>query len=524
LLEIAATANVPAPVTRCLFPETPVLQRARIAVVRDEAFSFYYEDNLDLLEAWGADVAPFSPLRDERLPPNSAGLYVGGGFPELFAEGLAANVSLLSDIRQAARAGMPIYAECGGLMYVSEGLTDQDGRAHRMLGIIPGGSTIERGRLTLGYREVRARRDSPLLRRGETIRGHEFHWSVPTAPPCAEDAAYDLLGRDGAIDGHSRANVLASYVHLHFGADPRLAPRFVEACAAWRASQTPGATSSSHAARPDISCHPEPAKDLLERPRVNVDPSQAQDDIGIGDGSRGAERRRPTMLLGRLGLPSSEIEPLSLRRITEQVGDRLPIAEPERSFVARLVYAAGDPELADQVTWSADAINRGVDALTGGATVVVDVRMVAVGVSRTLLARLGSKLVVALDAEAGQENGAARGTTRTASGVLALAGELDRAVVAIGNAPTALLALLDLVRSGHARPALVLGFPVGFVAAAESKEHLAAAGVPYVTLPGTRGGSPLAVAGVNSLLRLASSSRRAEPAACGSTKTRGWRT
>jgi precorrin-8X/cobalt-precorrin-8 methylmutase len=142
-------------------------------------------------------------------------------------------------------------------------------------------------------------------------------------------------------------------------------------------------------------------------------------------------------------------------------------------------------------------------------------------VSRTLLARLGSKLVVALDADPGQEGGAAGATTRTASGIIALGGELDGAVVAIGNAPTALLALLDLVRSGYARPALVLGFPVGFVAASESKEHLVSAGVPYVTLPGTRGGSPLAVAAVNSLLRLASSSRGIERAAYGPTKTRG---
>jgi cobyrinic acid a,c-diamide synthase len=504
LVEIAATARVPDPATRRLFPETTVPRRARIAVARDEAFSFYYEDNLDLLRAWGAEIVPFSPLRDTQLPPSTAGLYIGGGFPELFAEKLAANTALLSRVRQAARAGLPIYAECGGLMYVSEGLTDQDGRPHRMAGVVPGWTTIGPARLTLGYREVRARSDSPLLKRGETVRGHEFHWSVPTAPPSTDDAAYDLLGRDGAIDGHTRENVLASYIHLHFGADPRLAPRFVEACAGWSAR-----------------CHPERSEGSRSFTPATEILRCAQDDNGHEHGMRTRNDRGPKTLLQRVGLPPSEIEPLSLRRVVEQVGDRLPIAEPERSFVARLVYAAGDPELADRVTWSADAVNRGLDALGAGATVIADVRMVAAGVSRTLLARLGSKLVVALDADPGQEGGAAGATTRTASGIIALGGELDGAVVAIGNAPTALLALLDLVRSGYARPALVLGFPVGFVAASESKEHLVSAGVPYVTLPGTRGGSPLAVAAVNSLLRLASSSRGIERAAYGPTKTRG---
>lgn len=213
-----------------LFPPTPVPIRTRIAVARDAAFSFYYEDNLDLLRAWGAELIPFSPLHDVSLPPNVGGVYLGGGFPELYARELAANASMRAELRRAAAAGTIVYAECGGLMYLSEGISDADGERHEMVGLVPGWSTLDWPRLTMGYRTATARRDTLLLRAGERVRGHEFHWSR-LADERPSDAAYDLE-ENGAVEGFARGNVLATYLHVHFGADVRLAPRLVDGCAA----------------------------------------------------------------------------------------------------------------------------------------------------------------------------------------------------------------------------------------------------------------------------------------------------
>ena len=216
-----------------LFPSQPQPVQARLAVALDRAFSFYYEDTLDLLAAWGAEVVPFSPLADAALPAGVDGVYIGGGFPELYAAELAANRPLIASLRRAAAAGLPVYGECGGLMYLGESIEDFDGRVHPMTGIVPLRSRLQGARLTIGYRTVQARRSTPLLRPGETVRGHEFHWSTLTAPPSPDTAAYHLR-ETGAGEGFAAGSVLASYVHLHFGADARLAPRLVAACAAAR--------------------------------------------------------------------------------------------------------------------------------------------------------------------------------------------------------------------------------------------------------------------------------------------------
>jgi cobyrinic acid a,c-diamide synthase len=217
-----------------LFPAASRPPVARLAVAMDRAFSFYYQDSLDLLAAWGAEIVPFSPLDDSALPHAVGGVYIGGGFPELYAADLAANSAMRESLRRAAAAGLPLYGECGGLMYLGEIIEDFDGRAHDMAGIVPLRSRMTRSRLTLGYRTAVARRDTVLLRRGEQVRGHEFHWSSLVAEPETEDAAYDLAEGE-RVEGYARGSVLASYVHLHFGADARLAPRMVAACAAARA-------------------------------------------------------------------------------------------------------------------------------------------------------------------------------------------------------------------------------------------------------------------------------------------------
>lgn len=215
----------------------PHATRAVIAVARDEAFNFIYEENLDLLRAAGAEIAFFSPLHDGALPRGSQALYLSGGFPEIYAAELAANENMRAEIRDAFRAGLPIYAECGGLMYLTQEIIDGEGAHYQMAGVLPGRSAMT-GRLTLGYRVVRAPRDNWLWREGETTRGHEFHYSVWENRPANLAPAYELLPSEFQPQPHSEGacvnSLLASYVHLHFLAQPQLAERFVSAAATFR--------------------------------------------------------------------------------------------------------------------------------------------------------------------------------------------------------------------------------------------------------------------------------------------------
>ena len=217
----------------------PVVERAetlvRVAVARDEAFCFYYEDNLDLLRDAGAEIVFFSPLRDGAPPADASGLYLGGGYPEIYAAQLADNVAMRECVRVAHAQRMPIYAECGGLMVLTQSLTDLQGETFAMWGLLPGRSHM-RERLTMGYREVTALCDSLLFRKGDGTRGHEFHYSdwLDRHPELAH--AYAIAPRADEPPRHEGVacgNLLASYVHLHFGADEALAVRLVSACRRW---------------------------------------------------------------------------------------------------------------------------------------------------------------------------------------------------------------------------------------------------------------------------------------------------
>jgi cobyrinic acid a,c-diamide synthase len=202
-------------------------------VARDRAFSFYYEDALDLLAAWGAEVVPVSPLADASLPKGCGALYLGGGFPELYARELSENAPFLHAVREAAAAGLPIYGECGGLMYLGREIVDAGGTAHRMAGLLPLRTSMEGARLHLGYRRVRALADGPVLAEGEEARGHEFHYSrldvLEEAP-----AAYEVLDQPGRLEGFRAGGVWASYVHLHLAHSPHMAPRLVATAARHR--------------------------------------------------------------------------------------------------------------------------------------------------------------------------------------------------------------------------------------------------------------------------------------------------
>lgn len=230
LLLRLAEAPDPPPQRPRLFPPQPLPKRAVIAVARDRAFSFYYQDALDLLEAWGAELVPVSPLGDAGLPEGCGSLYIGGGFPELYARELAANAPFLQSVREAARRGLPIYAECGGLMYLGRELVDAQGTAHGMARLLPLRTSMEGARLQLGYRTVRALADGPVLAKGEEARGHEFHYSrlevLEEAP-----AAYELLNEPGRLEGFRVGSIWASYVHLHLAQSPRMAQRLVDAAA-----------------------------------------------------------------------------------------------------------------------------------------------------------------------------------------------------------------------------------------------------------------------------------------------------
>ncbi|MGH9001041.1 MAG: cobyrinate a,c-diamide synthase, partial [Acidimicrobiia bacterium] len=186
------------------------------------AFSFVYPENTEALEAAGAELVPFDPRTDERLPDRIDGLYAGGGFPEVFAGELAANTALLADVAVAVRGGLATLAECGGLLWLARSL---DG--HAMAGVVPADAVMT-DRLSLGYRRARALADTPVAPDGAEMRGHEFHYSR-TDPP---GDALHLEGRFGrGPSGFATPRLLASYLHLHFGADPTPAHRFVATAA-----------------------------------------------------------------------------------------------------------------------------------------------------------------------------------------------------------------------------------------------------------------------------------------------------
>ena len=235
LLAVMSEASVLEATPSQLFPAVPVAPQTALAVAMDKAFNFYYPDSLDLLTEWGAEIVPFSLLEDTVLPSNVGGVYIGGGFPELFAEQLSDNLGMRHAVRAAAERGLPIYAECGGLMYLGEGIEDLEGHDYPMASVLPGRSTMQDARLTLGYRTVKTQQNNCLLVAGETVRGHEFHFSsmLDAGPDEGVDIlspAYEVIDQPGRREGFVWQNVLASYIHIHMGSKASLAPRFVSTC------------------------------------------------------------------------------------------------------------------------------------------------------------------------------------------------------------------------------------------------------------------------------------------------------
>ncbi|AKG53577.1 cobyrinic acid A,C-diamide synthase [Dehalogenimonas sp. WBC-2] len=235
LMELAGQApDFPSIDNPILFPKSPMPRRCRIAVARDAAFNFYYQANIELLNAWGADIVYFSPIADACLPAGVNGVYIGGGFPEVFLQELEANCSMKLAIQSAVAAGLPVYAECGGLMYLSESITNFAHQSFKMVGLLPGGCVMQGKLQRLGYTVAEALKDTPLAEKGQELRGHMFHWSHLEAPGTAE-AAYHIIEPNNHLEGFvsgPKNNLLASYLHLHFGSDTRLYHRFIEHCSA----------------------------------------------------------------------------------------------------------------------------------------------------------------------------------------------------------------------------------------------------------------------------------------------------
>lgn len=213
-------------------------KRLRLGLAYDAAFHFYYRDNLEALEAHGFELVPFSPVQDKCLPEGLDGLYIGGGYPEENAEALAENNTMLESVRRFAREGKPVYAECGGLMYLAQGIECSDAARHTLVGLLPQWTRMLDRRKALAYVEVTLTRDSLFGRQGEKLRGHEFHYSELVGDPIdggAWNPPYSLKRRlsDAAIlEGFQRGMTVASYVHAHFASRTGAVEHFVSACTA----------------------------------------------------------------------------------------------------------------------------------------------------------------------------------------------------------------------------------------------------------------------------------------------------
>jgi len=200
----------------------------RIGVAQDQAFCFYYPDNLELLEAEGAELVKFSPLNDQVLPDVDM-LYLGGGYPELHGRQLSGNVTMRRAIRQFAECGGMIYAECGGMMYLTQSIRAFDDTSHEMVGLFPAEAIMKKPGLTFGYRAVELSRDCILGSSGTIARGHEFHYSTLILRGSFDYACAlcDAQGLSKGPDGLVVGNVVALYAHLHFASQPQIAKSLV---------------------------------------------------------------------------------------------------------------------------------------------------------------------------------------------------------------------------------------------------------------------------------------------------------
>ncbi len=205
-----------------------------IAVARDKAFCFYYQDNLNILKKNGAKIVEFSPLNDEELPDNIDGIYLGGGYPEMFAEKLSNNTRLLEQIKKQSISGMPVYGECGGFMFLCNKLSSMDDtRQYSMSNCFDLNVKMSKRLRSLGYREITLKKDTVIGKKGDVLRGHEFHYSSLETSDIDIGNVYKVTSRAGqdiSLKGYQKFNTLGSYLHIHFGSNEKCAEQFVKMC------------------------------------------------------------------------------------------------------------------------------------------------------------------------------------------------------------------------------------------------------------------------------------------------------
>ena len=206
----------------------------KLAVAKDQAFNFYYPDNLDILKHKGAELVYFSPLKGELLPEDVDGLYIGGGFPEEFVHELAENIDVKQSIRHAIEKGVPTFAECGGFMYLTEGIETTEQQIFEMVGVIPGFVEMQKRLVALGYREITGQKGNFLLSEDTKARGHEFHYSI-YHPKTVVPFAYHTKGFVGTVnEGFMANNLIAGYTHIHFASCLELVDNWIKKCSKYR--------------------------------------------------------------------------------------------------------------------------------------------------------------------------------------------------------------------------------------------------------------------------------------------------
>ncbi len=237
VIEIARNAS-PLSMTETGREPKPRPKRVSVGVAYDRAFHFYYPDNLDELKLRGCDLILFSPLQDRKLPEQIEALYFGGGYPEEYAKTLSENRGMREAVIQFARRGLPLYAECGGLMYLTQGIETTQGERYPMVGLLPVWSRMLNRLKSLGYVEVTLTNNSLWGEKGAVLRGHEFHYSelagLPQDDPFWTSVYRIKRRRSEKIfpEGFQQKNVLASYVHLHWASQPGSVETFIDQCEA----------------------------------------------------------------------------------------------------------------------------------------------------------------------------------------------------------------------------------------------------------------------------------------------------
>jgi len=228
LIEISKNAEELEYTGRSLFGKED--KKIKIGVAFDSAFNFYYWDNFEILKSYGADIEFFSPLTGKL--PDVDGIYMGGGYPEIFAKELEANKSSMATVREKSEDEMPIYAECGSLMYLCKRLVNLDGKSFKMVGIFDADIEMTERRQALGYAEVKVTKDNILSKNNDIIRGHEFHYSRVSSLN-EDNFAYEMkrgVGIQDGKDGLVSKKTIASYLHIHFATSPEIPQKFISSC------------------------------------------------------------------------------------------------------------------------------------------------------------------------------------------------------------------------------------------------------------------------------------------------------